>query len=133
MGKSFDTFAPIGPAITTLDEVEDPNKIHVQFWNNGDLRHDYNTDDMEHRVPELVEFASGIMTLNSGDVLACGTNHEGLGPLQARYATSRSRRLAACDSTSQTRSSAPGSAASTWAKTQPTWRRAGSGASCSPR
>jgi 2-keto-4-pentenoate hydratase/2-oxohepta-3-ene-1,7-dioic acid hydratase in catechol pathway len=82
MGKSFDTFAPIGPAITTLDEVEDPNKIHVQFWNNGDLRHDYNTDDMEHRVPELVEFASGIMTLNSGDVLACGTNHEGLGPLQ---------------------------------------------------
>jgi 2-keto-4-pentenoate hydratase/2-oxohepta-3-ene-1,7-dioic acid hydratase in catechol pathway len=82
MGKSFDTFAPIGPAITTLDEVDDPNKIHVQFWNNGDLRHDYNTDDMEHRVPELVEFASGIMTLNSGDVLACGTNHEGLGPLQ---------------------------------------------------
>jgi 2-keto-4-pentenoate hydratase/2-oxohepta-3-ene-1,7-dioic acid hydratase in catechol pathway len=82
MGKSFDTFAPIGPAITTLDEVDDPNKIHVQFWNNGDLRHDYNTDDMEHRVPELVEFASGIMTLNSGDLLACGTNHEGLGPLQ---------------------------------------------------
>jgi hypothetical protein len=36
---------------------------------------------MEHRVPELVEFASGIMTLNSGD-LACGTNHEGLGALQ---------------------------------------------------
>jgi 2-keto-4-pentenoate hydratase/2-oxohepta-3-ene-1,7-dioic acid hydratase in catechol pathway len=82
MGKSFDTFAPIGPAITTLDEVDDPNKIHVQFWNNGDLRHDYNTDDMEHRVPQLVEFASGIMTLNSGDILACGTNHEGLGPLQ---------------------------------------------------
>jgi 2-keto-4-pentenoate hydratase/2-oxohepta-3-ene-1,7-dioic acid hydratase in catechol pathway len=82
MGKSFDTFAPIGPAITTLDEVVDPNSIHVRFWNNGDLRHDYNTDDMEHRVPQLVEFASGIMTLNSGDVLACGTNHEGLGPLQ---------------------------------------------------
>ncbi|HEY7465773.1 MAG TPA: fumarylacetoacetate hydrolase family protein [Dehalococcoidia bacterium] len=82
MGKSFDTFAPIGPAITTLDEVVDPNNIHVRFWNNGDLRHDYNTDDMEHRVPQLVEFASGIMTLNSGDVLACGTNHEGLGPLQ---------------------------------------------------
>jgi 2-keto-4-pentenoate hydratase/2-oxohepta-3-ene-1,7-dioic acid hydratase in catechol pathway len=42
----------------------------------------YNTDDMEHRVPELVEFASGIMTLNSGDLIACGTNHEGLGALQ---------------------------------------------------
>jgi hypothetical protein len=37
---------------------------------------------MEHRVPELVEFASTVMTLNSGDLIACGTNHEGLGALQ---------------------------------------------------
>ena len=37
---------------------------------------------MEHRVPELIEFATTIMTLNSGDVIACGTNHEGLGPLR---------------------------------------------------
>ena len=44
--------------------------------------HRYNTDDMEHRVPELIEFATNIMTLNSGDVLSCGTNHEGLGPVQ---------------------------------------------------
>ncbi|MBI2886420.1 MAG: fumarylacetoacetate hydrolase family protein [Chloroflexi bacterium] len=82
MGKSFDTFAPLGPCIATADEIADPNNLHVQFWNNGDLRHDYNTNDMEHRVPELIEFASAIMTLNSGDVIACGTNHEGLGPLQ---------------------------------------------------
>ena len=54
----------------------------MRFWNDGQLRHDYNTDDMEHRVPELVEFATSIMTLNTGDVLSCGTNHEGLGPLQ---------------------------------------------------
>jgi len=82
MGKSFDTFAPIGPCITTLDEIPEPNQLHVRFWNNGDLRHDYLTDDMEHRVPELIEFATSIMTLNSGDLIACGTNHEGLGPLQ---------------------------------------------------
>jgi 2-keto-4-pentenoate hydratase/2-oxohepta-3-ene-1,7-dioic acid hydratase in catechol pathway len=82
MGKSFDTFAPIGPCITTADEIPDPNKLWVKFWNNGDLRHDYVTDDMEHTVPELVEFATAIMTLNSGDVISCGTNHEGLGPLQ---------------------------------------------------
>ncbi len=82
MGKSFDTFAPIGPCITTLDEVEEPNSLHVQFWNEADLRHDYVTDDMEHRVPQLIEFATGIMTLHSGDLIACGTNHEGLGPLQ---------------------------------------------------
>jgi 2-keto-4-pentenoate hydratase/2-oxohepta-3-ene-1,7-dioic acid hydratase in catechol pathway len=82
MGKSFDTFAPIGPCITTTDEIGDPNKLWVKFWNNGELRHDYVTDDMEHHVPELIEFATTIMTLNSGDVIACGTNHEGLGPLQ---------------------------------------------------
>lgn len=82
MGKSFDTFAPIGPCITTADEIEDPNKLWVRFWNNGDLRHDYVTDDMEHPVPALVEFATMIMTMNSGDVIACGTNHEGLGALQ---------------------------------------------------
>ena len=82
MGKSFDTFAPIGPCILTADEVKDPNDIHVRFWNNGTLMHDYDTNDMEHRVPELIQFATTIMTLNSGDVIACGTNHEGLGPLQ---------------------------------------------------
>ncbi len=82
MGKSFDTFAPLGPVILTADEVADPNKLHVRFWNDDQLRHDYVTDDMEHLVPELIEFATSIMTLNTGDVLSCGTNHEGLGPLQ---------------------------------------------------
>ena len=82
MGKSFDTFAPMGPCIVTADELPEPNEVHIQFWNDGQLRHDYNTNDMEHRVPELIEFATGIMTMNSGDVLSCGTNHEGLGNLQ---------------------------------------------------
>jgi 2-keto-4-pentenoate hydratase/2-oxohepta-3-ene-1,7-dioic acid hydratase in catechol pathway len=82
LGKSFDTFAPLGPCIATLDEIPNPNDVLVRFWVDGQLRHNYNTDDMEHLVPELVEFASTIMTLNSGDVIACGTNHEGLGPLQ---------------------------------------------------
>ena len=82
LGKSFDTFAPLGPCIATLDEIANPNDVIVRFWVDGQLRHNYNTDDMEHLVPELIEFASTIMTLNSGDVIACGTNHEGLGPLQ---------------------------------------------------
>ena len=82
LGKSFDTFAPIGPCIATLDEIPDPNDVLVRFWVDGQLRHNYNTDDMEHLVPELVEFATAIMTLNTGDLIACGTNHEGLGPLQ---------------------------------------------------
>ena len=82
LGKSFDTFCPIGPCIATADEIPEPNDLHVQFWDDGQLRHNYLTDDMEHRVPELIEFASTIMTLNSGDLISCGTNHEGLGPLQ---------------------------------------------------
>jgi 2-keto-4-pentenoate hydratase/2-oxohepta-3-ene-1,7-dioic acid hydratase in catechol pathway len=82
LGKSFDTFAPIGPCIATADEVKDPNNLIVRFWNDGQLRHNYNTDDMEHRVPELVEWATTVMTMNSGDLIACGTNHEGLGFLQ---------------------------------------------------
>ena len=81
-GKSFDTFAPIGPCITTADEIPEPNDVIVRFWNDGQLRHNYNTDDMEHRVPELIEWATTVMTLNSGDVIACGTNHEGLGFMQ---------------------------------------------------
>ncbi|GAC1315925.1 MAG: hypothetical protein NVSMB2_08210 [Chloroflexota bacterium] len=82
LGKSFDTFLPIGPCITTADEIPDPNNLWVQFWNDGQLRHNYNTDDMEHRVPELIAFASRTITLRSGDVICCGTNHEGLGPVQ---------------------------------------------------
>lgn len=82
LGKSFDTFAPIGPCIVTADEIPDPNDLIVRFWDDGQLRHNYSTDDMEHRIPELVAFATAIMTMNSGDVISCGTNHEGLGPLQ---------------------------------------------------
>lgn len=82
LGKSFDTFCPLGPCIATADEIPDPNELIVHFWDDGQLRHNYSTDDMEHRVPELIEFATSVMTLNSGDVIACGTNHEGLGPLQ---------------------------------------------------
>ena len=82
LGKSCDTFAPMGPCIVTADEIADPNDLHVQFWNNGELRHNYHTDDMEHRVPELIRFATSVMTLRTGDVISCGTNHEGLGFLQ---------------------------------------------------
>jgi 2-keto-4-pentenoate hydratase/2-oxohepta-3-ene-1,7-dioic acid hydratase in catechol pathway len=82
LGKSFDTFCPIGPCIVTADEIPDPNDLHVRLWDDGQLRHDYNTDDMEHRVPELVAWATARVSLRSGDIVACGTNHEGLGPLQ---------------------------------------------------
>ncbi|MFN8556080.1 MAG: fumarylacetoacetate hydrolase family protein [Dehalococcoidia bacterium] len=82
LGKSFDSFAPIGPWIVTRDEVGDVQKLQVRLWDDGQLRQDYNTDDMEHPVAEVVAYASSIMTLNPGDLIACGTNHQGLGAMQ---------------------------------------------------
>lgn len=82
MGKSFDTFGPMGPCIATADEAPDPNHLQVRFWVDGELRQDYNTDTMEYLVPEVVAFASQCTTLLPGDVISCGTHHLGLGPLQ---------------------------------------------------
>ncbi|MBI2887741.1 MAG: fumarylacetoacetate hydrolase family protein [Chloroflexi bacterium] len=81
-GKSFDTFAPMGPCIATADEIPDPHKLQVRLWVDGQLRQDYNTDDMGNPIPDLIEWASGYMTLNPGDMIATGTNHQGLGALQ---------------------------------------------------
>lgn len=81
-GKSFDTFLPLGPAITTADEIKNPNNLHVTYRVNGQLRQDYNTNDMEHSVAYFIAAVSAIMTLKPGDLILCGTNHQGLGPLQ---------------------------------------------------
>ena len=81
-GKSFDTFLPIGPAITTADEVPDPNNLQVYYRVNGVLRQAYNTSDMEHSVAYTLAALSHVMTLMPGDMIMAGTNHSGLGPLQ---------------------------------------------------
>lgn len=82
MGKSFDTFTPIGPAIVTVDEIEDPQNLHVHLTVNGEERQNYSTSDMEYSVVEVLSFLSGYMTLVPGDVILCGTNHQGLGACQ---------------------------------------------------
>jgi len=82
LGKSFDTFAPLGPCIVTADEIPDPNNLHVQFWNDGQLRHNYNTDDMAHKIARCIEWVSHCHTLEPGDILATGTNHRGLSSFQ---------------------------------------------------
>lgn len=76
--KSRDTFAPIGPYLVTADEVEDPQKLDVKLWVNGEIKQDFNTDDMAHKIPRCIEWASSIHTLLPGDILATGTNHRGL-------------------------------------------------------
>jgi 2-keto-4-pentenoate hydratase/2-oxohepta-3-ene-1,7-dioic acid hydratase in catechol pathway len=82
MGKSFDGFGPMGPCVTTRDEIPDPNDLQSRFWVDGELRQDYTTASMEYTVPEVVAFASQFMTLLPGDLISCGTHHLGLGPLQ---------------------------------------------------
>ena len=81
-GKSFDTFLPIGPAITTADEIADPNNLNVRYWVNEELRQNYNTSDMEHSIKYVIAALSHVMSLKPGDVILAGTNHSGLGPLQ---------------------------------------------------
>ena len=81
-GKSWDTFAPMGPAIVTADEIADPHKLSLKLWVSGELRQDLNTDDMGRTVQETVEFITWVTTMKPGDVISTGTNHVGLGPIQ---------------------------------------------------
>ena len=76
--KSHDTFAPIGPFLVTKDEIEDPQNVQVRLWNNGELRQDYNTDDMAYPISTCVAWVTSIHTMYPGDILAMGTNHAGL-------------------------------------------------------
>ncbi len=80
--KSWDTFGPIGPWIVTADEIANTQKLQIRLWNDGDLRHDFNTSDMARSVAEVLEWVSTESTLYPGDIVATGTNHLGLGPMQ---------------------------------------------------
>lgn len=82
--KSPHTSAPLGPWLVTADEVPDSHNLAVKLSVSGHLRQDYSTSDMAHKIPECIEWASSIATLEPGDVIAMGTNHLGLGPLQDR-------------------------------------------------
>jgi 2-keto-4-pentenoate hydratase/2-oxohepta-3-ene-1,7-dioic acid hydratase in catechol pathway len=70
--KGFETFAPVGPWITTLEEIPDPQNLLMRLWVNGELRQSAKTDAMVHGVAELVSFLSGVSTLYPGDLIATG-------------------------------------------------------------
>jgi len=72
-GKSFDTFAPTGPCITTRQQLPNPSNLRVRTWVNDELRQDGNTHDMIFSVAEIVHHLSRIMTLEPCDVIATGT------------------------------------------------------------
>jgi 2-keto-4-pentenoate hydratase/2-oxohepta-3-ene-1,7-dioic acid hydratase in catechol pathway len=70
--KGFETFAPVGPWITTRDEIEDPQNLSMRLWVNGELRQSARTDAMVNGVAELVSFLSQVSTLLPGDLIATG-------------------------------------------------------------
>jgi len=72
-GKSFDTFAPMGPWLITRDEIPDPNALHITTRVNGETVQDSNTADMIFDIPALIEFLSGDTTLEAGTIILTGT------------------------------------------------------------
>jgi len=73
LGKTFDTFAPMGPALVTADEVPDPQALRVRTVVSGEVLQDGHTGDMIFSVAFLVAYLSAVMTLEPGDVIATGT------------------------------------------------------------
>ncbi|MEI8233715.1 MAG: fumarylacetoacetate hydrolase family protein [Verrucomicrobiota bacterium] len=74
-GKTFDTFAPLGPALVTAGEISDPNALGIRTLLNGEAVQDWNTNDMIFDVPALIAFLSASTTLQPGTVILTGTPH----------------------------------------------------------
>jgi 2-keto-4-pentenoate hydratase/2-oxohepta-3-ene-1,7-dioic acid hydratase in catechol pathway len=73
LGKSFDTHGPIGPWLTTDDEVLDPLTLEMVLTVNGEQRQRMTTGDMIYNIYDQIEYLSTVMTLEPGDILATGT------------------------------------------------------------
>jgi len=72
-GKSFDTFAPTGPCITTANQLRDTSDLFIRTWVNNELRQDSTTKNMVFNVCEIIHHLSRIMTLEPCDIIATGT------------------------------------------------------------
>lgn len=80
-GKTFDTFAPVGPCLVTTDEISNPNSLSIATYLNGTPVQQWNTDDMIFGVAELISFLSQSTTLLPGTMIFTGTPH-GIGMAQ---------------------------------------------------
>ena len=73
MGKTFDTFAPFGPAIVTADEIDDPHNLDISLALNGEVMQSSNTRNLIFNLPRLISFLSSVFTLEPGDIISTGT------------------------------------------------------------
>lgn len=86
MGKTFDTFAPMGPWIVTADEISDPHNLDIKMTINGEVLQNSNTRELIFRIPELIAYLSSVFTLEPGDVVSTGTpSGVGLGHKPPRW------------------------------------------------
>jgi len=72
-GKSFDTFAPLGPVLVTADEIPDPHALRIRTMVNGETLQDSSTGDMIFDIPTIIEFLSGKHHPAAGHVILTGT------------------------------------------------------------
>ncbi len=73
MGKTFDTFAPMGPWIVTAGDITDPHNLDLQCEINGELMQNSNTRELIFKIPDLIAFLSSVCTLEPGDIVSTGT------------------------------------------------------------
>jgi len=73
IGKTFDTFAPMGPAVVTADEIEDPHHLDISLVLSGEVMQDSNTRNLVFGVPKLIAYLSSVFTLEPGDIISTGT------------------------------------------------------------
>jgi 2-keto-4-pentenoate hydratase/2-oxohepta-3-ene-1,7-dioic acid hydratase in catechol pathway len=73
MGKTFDTFAPMGPWLVTADEIPDPHNLDISLTINGEVLQSSNTSNLIFKIPDLLEHLSSVFTLEPGDVVSTGT------------------------------------------------------------
>ncbi len=73
LGKSFDTFAPLKPAIVTKDEVPDPHALDIRLTIGGEVLQHSNARRLIFRVPDLIAHLSAITRLEAGDIISAGT------------------------------------------------------------
>lgn len=78
--KSMDTFCPIGPCITLPDEISPLDELNLELKVNGETRQKSNTKQLIFNIPQLIEYISGLMTLEPGDIISTGTP-EGIAPI----------------------------------------------------
>jgi 2-keto-4-pentenoate hydratase/2-oxohepta-3-ene-1,7-dioic acid hydratase in catechol pathway len=81
IGKGQGTHGCCGPWIITKDEISDPHNVVVKSWTNGEPRQNYNTGQMAHNIPNQIAWLTKFVQLAPGDVVATGTFHVGLMPV----------------------------------------------------